>query len=110
MRTKFIDGWYGVFPEGGAYEAVQVQGNEVIDAIYQSQAGSHRNGQNWHYIPVHDAIDAMGEDDLGETFNSDDVHAEFVRNVDREWNPSCVHVCRLQLSTTAVQMKNTSCT
>lgn len=93
--TTFSDGWYGVFPDGGCYEAAQVRNNEIVDCISESEAGSHRNGSNWHYIPVHDAIDDLDEDDLGNMFGSEDDHAAFLALLDRDWEPSCVHVCKL---------------
>ncbi len=67
--SKFRDGWYAVFPDGGCYEAVDVRDDKVIDWISESQAGTHRNGSNHNYIPVHDAIDAL--DGLGDMFEDE---------------------------------------
>ena len=97
QTTTFDDGWYAVFPEGGCYEAYEIRDDQIVDLVSQSEAVSHRNGSNWHYIPIHDAIDAMGEDDLGDTFESEDKHHEFVRLIDDDWDPSCVHVCKLAI-------------
>ena len=94
MATKFDDGWYGVFPEGSCYEAYEIYGDEIIDCIAESSAGSHRAGGNHHYIHIHDAIDAMGEDDLGDMLSADE-HVAFVRLIDPDREPSSVHVCRV---------------
>lgn len=93
-KTTFQDGWYAVYPEGGCYEAVEIRDNEIVDRISESQAGSHRAGQNWHYIPVHDAIDATREDDP--KLLDEAAHSELVRMIDEDWAPSCVAIERLE--------------
>ena len=94
----FDDGWYGVFPDGGCYQAYEIRDDQIVDSISESEAGSHRNGGNHHYISVHDAIDAMDEDDLGEMFDLEEDHDAFVTLINDDWAPECVHVCKLAVA------------
>ena len=99
MKTdrKFEDGWYCVTPEGSPYQAVEIQDGRIVDIACESERRSHYVGGNSHYIPVHDAIVEMGPDDLGEMLEDGDDHAAFVAMIDEEFDPSCVHVCKLDV-------------
>ena len=60
------NGWYGIWPDGSGYEAIEIREGKLVDTISQSEAGSHRNGQNHHYIWLHDAMDNLYDNDPSE--------------------------------------------
>lgn len=95
--AKLKDGWYGLWPEGGPYGAIKIRDGCMHDVIWESEAGSHRAGGNWHYIPVHDEMDRRHALESMEHLEWEE-HEAVVASWDDELDPEMVHAEYLGLA------------